>query len=83
MSALSVSCSYMTNTHHDIHSNNVKLWVCLKLIKFNHQNLDYLLNVIPGFEFLQQQNCLLGLLVALNFVFNHQWDLWDFLNAVS
>lgn len=45
--------------------------------------LLYLLNVIPGFELLQQQHGLLGLLVALNFVFNHQWDLGDFLNAVS
>lgn len=43
----------------------------------------YLLDVIPGFKLLQQEHSLLGLLVALNFVFNHQWDLWDFLNAVS
>jgi len=43
----------------------------------------HLLDVIPGFKLLQQKHCLLGLLVALNFVFNHQWDLWDFLNAVS
>lgn len=42
----------------------------------------YLHNVIPGFELFQQQHSLLGLLVALNFVFNHQWDLWDFFNAV-
>lgn len=45
--------------------------------------MNYLLDVIPGFKLLQQEDCLLGLLVALNFVFNHQWDLWDFLNAVS
>ncbi|KAF3854871.1 hypothetical protein F7725_022926 [Dissostichus mawsoni] len=30
---------------------------------------------------LQQKHCLLGLLIALNFVFNNQWDFWDFLNA--
>lgn len=46
-------------------------------------NLVYLLNVIPGFELFQQQHCILGLLVALNFVLYHQWHLWDFLNAVS
>lgn len=44
---------------------------------------SYLLDVIPGFKLLQQEHCLLGLLVTLNFVFNHQWDLWDFLNTVS
>lgn len=47
------------------------------------ENVDYLLDVIPGFKLLQQEHCLLGLLVALNFVFNHQWDLRDFLDAVS
>lgn len=44
---------------------------------------NYLLDVIPGFKLLQQEHCLLGLLVPLNFVLNHQWDLRDFLNAVS
>lgn len=47
------------------------------------ESLDYLLDVVPGLKLLQQKHSLLGLLVALNFVFNHQWDLWDFLNAVS
>lgn len=45
--------------------------------------MNYLLDVIPGFKLLQQEDGLLGFLVALNFVFNHQWDFWDFLNAVS
>ena len=47
------------------------------------KHLDYLLDVVPGFELFQQQHSLLGLLVSLNFVLNHQWDLRDFLNAVS
>lgn len=62
---------------HDLTSG--KLLMKLSVLSLR---LLYLLNVIPGFELLQQQHCLLGLLVALNFVFNHQWDLRDFLNAV-
>lgn len=51
---------------------------CQTTVEFNH-----LLDVIPGLELLQQEHGLLGLLVALNFVINHQWDLRDFLNTVS
>ena len=43
----------------------------------------YLLYIIPGFQLLQQKHSLLGLFVALNFVINHQRDLWDLLNAVT
>lgn len=47
-----------------------------------HCRAFHLLDVIPGFKLLQQQHCLLSLFVALNFVFNHQWDFRDFFNAV-
>lgn len=47
------------------------------------KSLAYLLDVIPGFELLQQQHSLLSLLVSLNFVVNHQWNLRDLLNAMS
>lgn len=53
------------------------------IMEYSAKHVDYLLDVIPGLELFQQQHCLLGLLVSLNFVFNHQWDLRDFLNAVS
>lgn len=42
----------------------------------------YFLDVVPGLQFLQQQHCLLCLLVSLNFVVHHQGDLRDLLNTV-
>ena len=44
--------------------------------------MTYLLDVVPGLQLLQQKHCLLCLLVSLNFVVNHQWDLGDLLDAV-
>ena len=42
----------------------------------------YLLDVVPGLQLLQQKHCLFCLLVSLNFVVDHQWNLWDLLDAV-
>ena len=42
-----------------------------------------LFDIIPGLKFLQKQNSLLGLLVAFNFIFNHQRKFRNFLYTMT
>ena len=40
-------------------------------------------DIIPGLQFLQTQNSLLGLLVVFNFIFHHQRKFKNFLNTMN
>lgn len=49
----------------------------------NNEWTSYLHDIIPGFDPVQEGGGLLGFLVFLNFITDHQWEFGDILNHVT